>query len=170
METLSISKQFEEEIIKKAISCLEKSNLVVIHYTEFETDTKNHAAFATKEKIEINEVGSFVYALYKIKDDESSDVIPLYVGSSTNPSERLKKHLLKNDDALVNGNYIKDESKIAYRSKISNVYKMLVYEKPENRRIGYKIFKVENAHLYSTIESLLIEHYKLKEHGWNIQE
>ena len=147
--------------VAQAVKCLEDAKLNVVKYTQFIKTDKNKADFELETKIRTT-TGDCIYGLY-VADANGEFTVLKYIGSTNNLTYRLNKHLVKNDDAFLDGSY---EPKLhPYYSKIFDVYKELVDK--EEKQIAYKYFKVKNENMYTAIEALLISHHHLIEVGWN---
>ena len=150
-----------KDIVELAVKCLEDAPINIVKYKKFTKTTDEKADFELESKIRTT-TGDCVYALY-VADINGKFTVLKYIGSTKKLTYRLNKHLLKNDDAFLDGTY--EQKQHPYYSKISNVYKELVDKK--EKQIAYKYFKVEVKSIYAVIEALLVEHYNLTKVGWN---
>ena len=150
-----------KDIVEQAVKCLEDAPINIVKYKKFTKTTDEKADFELESKIRTT-TGDCVYALYGT-DINGKFTVLKYIGSTKKLTYRLNKHLLKNDDAFLDGAY--EQKPQPYYSKISDVYKELVDKK--EKHIAYKYFKVENDNMYTAIEALLIEYHNLTEVGWN---
>ena len=99
-------------------------------------------------------LGGYVYSIFDSKDNL------LYIGSTRDVPDRLRKHLKSNGTFKVSNPKGKRTDSV-----IDEVYNHLVpISKDDERILKYNVIKIEPWYFYTTIESLLID---VKNPLWN---
>lgn len=159
---MEIEEEVQNKILTDATAELESQDFNTITYTSVKESRYKKMIMTLAKGCSINtgfqNGDACVYAIYDQEDDNK----PLYVGSSLNVNVRLGQHLVKNDEALSDGSYVKESST---RSKLVNVYNWV--KDKEIKQIFYKVISVTPKEYYTAVESLLIKEFKLKGNGWN---
>lgn len=162
-----ISKVITDKILKDSLENLNNAPLKIATYSSVnQTATMNIIMTLVPGiiiKSDYKDGDGCVYAIYEI----GSPNVLKYIGSSLEINSRLKEHLVKNQSALSDGTFIKNNSGIIKRSKLANVYKLM--RTILKKQIGYKVISVEPMEYYTAVESELIKFFDLKNVGWNKQ-